>query len=371
MASEAAQSIPVARPKVRALQAVEVIDGGVKLFRDNFWTLLTINCVIHVPVRLALAVAVWFLNSTMAELEELEMEVFFGAALATFAVASVLALVEPFLQGVVSYAAVERFMGREITVAKAYRQALRRFWPLLLVGLVTGVLKSVGLSLCIVPGLLVTVWFLFAPILVMVENADFTTALKRSFHLVRGREPYVLGLYALVWLFFYAAQYAVVVLLVAPAAALYSDDLERFMPRPDSPLALWIQLAGGLVWAMVTPVVHTSVVLLYFDQRVRKEGFDVQMALPTLGEDAPTLAAPQPGAVAAQPAPTAPPVVSAPGSPSAVPGSPVTYGDARPGAAPPSGPVPCPACGHEVAANLEVCPRCLHIVRPDLTELER
>jgi hypothetical protein len=365
MASEAAQSIPVARPKVRALQAVEVIDGGVKLFRDNFWTLLTINCVIHVPVRLALAVAVWFLNSTMVmtDPEELEMEVFFGAALATFAVASVLALVEPFLQGVVSYAAVERFMGREITVAKAYRQALRRFWPLLLVGLVTGVLKSVGLSLCIVPGLLVMVWFLFAPILVMVENADFTTALKRSVYLVRGREPYVLGLYALVGLFFYAAQYAIVVLLVAPAAALYSNDLEGVMPRPDSPLALWIQLAGGLVWAMVTPVVHTSVVLLYFDQRVRKEGLDVQMALPALGEDAPTLTA--------QPAPTTAPVVSAPASPSVVPGSPVTYGDARPGAAPPSGPAPCPACGHQVAANLEVCPRCLHIVRPDLTEPER
>ena len=148
MASEAAQSIPVARPKVRALQAVADIDGGVKLFRDNFWTLLTINCVIHVPVRLALAVAVWFLNSTMAELEELEMEVFFGAALATFAVASVLALVEPFLQGVVSYAAVERFMGREITVARAYRQALRRFWPLLLVGLVERAPQSVRPSWC-------------------------------------------------------------------------------------------------------------------------------------------------------------------------------------------------------------------------------
>ena len=261
-------------------------------------------------------------------------------------------------------------MGREITVIKAYRQALRRFWPLLLVGLVTGVLKSIGFSLCIVPGLLVTVWFLFAPILVMVENADFTTALKRSVHLVRGRELYVFGLYALVWLFFYAAQYAVVSLLVAPVGALYRDDFDGVMPRPDSPLALWIQVAGGFVWAVVTPVVHTAVVLLYFDQRVRKEGFDVQMTLPALGEDVPARAAPQPSAVAAQPPPAAAEVASGSALPAVAPGSAVVYGDARPGAAPPSGPVVCPACGHEVAADLDVCPRCLHIVRPDLTELE-
>jgi hypothetical protein len=368
---------------------MDILDGAVKLYRDNFWTLLTINAIVHVPVRLAVAVTSWFGGSVTADPENMEWDVYFGAMAATLGLALLLAGLEPFLQGVVSYAVAEQYLGRQTSVFGAYRGALRRFWYLVGSVILAVIIKQVGFLMCVLPGLIALVWLMFSPICVVVEGADPITSLKRSYALVRGRDFQIFGLYVLVWFFFYFAQYAVTMLLVLPGLIVFHGDVAEGYPASDSVLLLWVQMAGGLAWAIVTPVVHTAVVLMYFDQRVRKEGFDVQAALPALGEDALTFEGqPQQAAAAdpSRPAPTAvppPPPQPAPAGQSLPPpvapaSTPVRYGAAQAGTPPPAAapaapaqPRPCPSCGRSVPAQLRVCPGCLYVLRPEGGEADQ
>jgi hypothetical protein len=115
-------------------------------------------------------------------------------------------------------------------------------------------------------------------------------------------------------------------------------------------------------------MVHTAVVLMYYDQRVRKEGFDVQMMLPALGEDALTLSfGPRPPAGSEGPVTVLPPLSEGPYRPLRQEAPPPP---APPATAPPE-PVTCPACGQEVPGQLAVCPQCLQVLQPSLEDLER
>jgi hypothetical protein len=112
------------------------------------------------------------------------------AALVTFAVA----IVE---QGAMTWAAMRALLGREPTLGRAASIGLRRFWSVLLVGVLVGLSVGLGLVLLIVPGLIVAVRLAVAMPALIVEDARGRAALRRSWRLVRGRSWMVAGVLVL------------------------------------------------------------------------------------------------------------------------------------------------------------------------------
>jgi hypothetical protein len=154
-------------------------------------------------------------------------------------------------------------------------------------GAAGGVLAGT-LAVLMVLGLAVyVVWMLLQlglafPIAV-VESANIGVALKRAWHLCRGTRWRMLALFALVM----ALSQVASLLVMVPVGLLIA-----FVPGLSSPqnaqLATTVVMIGvyGMSFvmnALTMPVIAIALVLFYYDQRVRKEGFDIEWMMQQAG----------------------------------------------------------------------------------------
>ncbi len=388
-------------PELRPLNLGDVLDGSVKLYRHNLGTFLGISAVIHVPVTLLGGASSWLVSLASKPSAGAQSEALFGALTVHFLVIAIMLVLLPICQAALSLAVSEVYLGRPISVVGAYERTLRHLWPLLgsifLAGLIEslpllgfGVVAGVSVALVmavrhtaamvvaalvvIVVGLgalaaflLFYVWFMFAPVAVVVEGRGAVESLRRSRELVRGRGWPIFGAWFILLLLAYAINGAISFVLAAPGAVIFWQELSNF-PRGGSPdhFMLWFQTAGNLSWVLVMPLLYTGVVLLYYDQRVRKEGFDLEMMAQALGIPPAAPPAEPPRQTAGGPTPPAPwsaPVTPPQGTDPSPWSPPKVLGQ------PPSPqPAACPHCGRQVAAGLAVCPHCLQVLRPPREE---
>ncbi len=76
--------------------------------------------------------------------------------------------------------------GMTTSVKSSYGMALKSFWRYILLGLVSVVLVTLGFLFLIVPGIIVSVWIVFAYFILLLENESIIAALKKSREYVRG-----------------------------------------------------------------------------------------------------------------------------------------------------------------------------------------
>jgi hypothetical protein len=121
----------------------------------------------------------------------------------------------------------------------------------------------------------------------VVEDLPASGAIKRSIELSQGSRGriFVLGLLV------YAVRMLLGILFGFPMIALA-------VKHPGQPLPLgWMVLAqiGGFVTStLIGPIYSTGLTLFYYDQRIRKEGFDIEWMMQAAGlSPQPELPAPQ------------------------------------------------------------------------------
>lgn len=76
--------------------------------------------------------------------------------------------------------------GMATSVKSAYGMALKSFWRYILLGLVSVVLVTLGFLFLIVPGIIVSVWIVFAYFILLLEDEGIVASLKKSREYVRG-----------------------------------------------------------------------------------------------------------------------------------------------------------------------------------------
>ncbi len=161
-------------------------------------------------------------------------------------------------------------LGRSINVGKAYSRVLDSLFPLLGV-LIIFILGSLILStiaagiglMALIPGIVVYVWFCLAAPVVIIEREGGFGALKRSRVLVKGF--FDKAFFLVVWL---TLVEAFVVILVLSLPLLIGSF-------PGFP-----SLLSFLSICLALPVNAFRVIsttMLYYDLRVRKEGYDRQL----------------------------------------------------------------------------------------------
>ncbi len=143
-----------------------------------------------------------------------------------------------------------------------------RWWHLLSTGLLLGLAMVVGLFALLVGAFWVLVRSLFGATIVALEGRRNVDALRRSFELTRGQGWRLTGLTLLPILVAYLAMIPIAVLLVIGAS----------LAGPDSTLAQHVVAIGILAASLglILPVASITTVLLYYDQRVRRESYDAQ-----------------------------------------------------------------------------------------------
>jgi hypothetical protein len=262
----------------------DVLDGAFKLLKANFRTILIVVAVILVPVQLISAfavrdqVSVGFLNMmrdpTLLEGQDTSLQL--GDALTSIVTALLSLVTGPLIAGAVSRVVAASYVGEEIGPWEALRAALRRLLPLLAASFLVFLVEAVGFVLCIVPGLLALALYTAVTPAMMIEDIGPIQAMRRSWRLLKPRMWAVLG-----------------IVLLARLIAGFLGNLLGGVPSLAATFLggsfAWFFIALGSVLSSIVsaPVVAIVATLLYFDGRIRHEGFDLQMMARDLEQASP------------------------------------------------------------------------------------
>jgi hypothetical protein len=172
--------------------------------------------------------------------------------------------------GAMTIAISDICLGNRPTVKHAFQRVLgRRLWvKMLTTGMLLTLLIWLGMLALLLPGIWLMARGFLSSIVVALEGRGAKDAIRRSFALTKGQTWRIIGLTCLPLLLAYVVMVLSVVLF-GIAGALVGGDSEG--------VGLLIALLSyGLSLALFTPVMGITMVLLYYDQRVRREAYDVQ-----------------------------------------------------------------------------------------------
>ena len=275
-------------PQLRPLGLGEILDVSIKIAWRNAGTLVRIVLFVVAPAE-ALSALVQvsaspdlydpgggfgtFEDTTTTS--DTEAWTFFAGAV----VAGLLGFVAGQLATGASFKAVaQAYLGERPHWRDSLGYALRRFHSILWIVVLGAVVIIVAFFFCIVPGVWLWVSFAVALPVLMTEGLRGRKALSRSFGLVRGRW-WRTGILLVVAFVLTSIVGGIITFAVAAVA----------FARPDNPFVLFAigalsSTAGALITTPFSAAYHT---VLYFDLRVRKEAFDLQLLAQSLGVEPP------------------------------------------------------------------------------------
>jgi hypothetical protein len=174
-------------------------------------------------------------------------------------------------QAATSLAVADVYLDRPTGVGSAYRRVAGKTLRYFVIIMVLGIATAIGFLLLIIPGVIVLITYALTIVASVNEDLGFTAATKRSKELVKGNR----GRIALIFLLSIVITYAAAFGLAIPA------DLVSEKMMESSPLLanIILQLSGVVAATLSTPIGLIGFTLAYYDARVRKEAFDLQLMM--------------------------------------------------------------------------------------------
>ena len=323
--------------KMRPMGIADILDETVELYKTSFVLLVGIAAVMYVPYalldyfRLTRSMSVISMHNPRGPSSE-DMFSFLGAS---FLALGYLVLIAPIVTGALTYAISERYLDRRVTVVDSFRRVFSAsiFGQLLLaivikvtvlgvpMGMVVTALFFVGIAaatatksaaLVAIPILLLVglalgvgaVYLLLRLVLleatIVVENRGIVYSLTRTWTRMPGNMLKCVALYLISGI----AIGVVNLISSGPTQTIITTAMMRGASPPQ-----WIMILHTTITTLVSmilaPVTSIVTILLYYDIRIRKEGFDLELLASEL--DAKTAAWSAPALPQEQPvAPPAP-----------------------------------------------------------------
>ena len=264
----------------------DILDTIFSLYRNHFRLIFGI-CLVYFVLMFALNLLTgistfYFSNSGLSVM-----------AIAVPVIASwITILIGLFFIGALLFAGAESYLGRQITTGTAFKQISRRFWSylgsnilyMLIVGLLA--ITIIGIPFAIY---FATRWGFYGQA-VLIEETSATSALRRSSELVKGTWGRVFGILFAIFLLAFMIQTILqfsLLFVFGITQAISGEEglLKMFQQLFVPELTTWDGLVNYIIQSFTNNVVNSLMLpvgiigstLLYFDQRIRKEGFDIEM----------------------------------------------------------------------------------------------
>ncbi len=247
---------------LRPLSVGEIIDQSLKLYRRNFAALLLISLLAN-ALPTALGVYVVMAGGTEANVVLTLAQLFLSLIMGALASAATVFLVS------------ESYLGRTIGAGEAFARATRYIWPLILLSLGVGIAIFLGLLALIVGAFVVMSGLMVSTQAMVLEDLGPSDAMSRSWNLTKGFKGKIFGLVFLVGILI-AIPSVVLGFFMAPTQA-DLGDIEAFRRK-----FLVATVIERLVTTVVYPILYSAVTVAYYDLRIRKEGFDLELLESTL-----------------------------------------------------------------------------------------
>jgi multisubunit Na+/H+ antiporter MnhC subunit len=272
-------------PVLRPLTLGETLDTSFGVYRSLFAPLLSVSVVTQaVPLALgayAEASGGWLTHQALwvATLILSLLLGYLGTAATTFLVA-------------------EAYLGGGLTMQQAFRRATSFIGPLIVASLLTAIVVGMSATavmlvagalslkagssapLVLGAGAVVSIFIAIAifcalvvttPTMVLEGTRKVTAAMGRSVALTRGHRLRI-----------FLSLFIVVLLLLIPTSALSGLAIAVGKGEKGSPAVVGILLVASILQILIYPFIYVLLTVLYYDLRVRKEGFDLEMLATSL-----------------------------------------------------------------------------------------
>ncbi len=266
---------------LRPLSLGEVLDRTFSLYRRHFLLFLGITAIPQLLI-LALNLTQTLLTKMPASpanppVEQLQSATS-GGLMAFGIVGFIVGLVIYFVaylfaQGGTVFAVSELYLGRTTTIGASLGRMRGQLGSLLGVIMLNG-LATMGAALfLIIPGIYVACRLITCVPAALLEDLGPRSSLERSFRLTQG----FAGRAFVIFLLYFILLYAAILLFMFPflfAAGLATKD--------PGMMRFWLtlsQVGNSLAAVLVGPFLTIATAVYYYDLRVRKEAFDLQLMM--------------------------------------------------------------------------------------------
>ncbi|HXE75991.1 MAG TPA: hypothetical protein VNN18_10200 [Candidatus Xenobia bacterium] len=273
---EAGQGIAAA--ELRPLSLGELLDRTFTLYRNHFWLFVGLMAV---PYSLVLALSL-LIQGLSAAGPDIGMAAIAGAGLLMLVFFLALIIVFGLTQAATIFALSEVYLGRSTTIRETYSRIWGDIGRVIFVQILVSLGIFVGIILLIVPG----IWFaLRAAVSIpvaIIEDLQAGDAVRRSMELTKG----FTGRVALIFLLMLIISWVAAFVLQFPfmlAAFAYAAS--------GKTVPYWLNMissvADTVANVLAGPLGIIAFSVLYFDLRVRKEGFDLKVMMDRLSVPTP------------------------------------------------------------------------------------
>lgn len=257
---------------LRPMSLGELLDRSFFLYRKNFALFVGIIALPHLVLLAFQLIGVAVRSGTTA----------FSATILVWSLASIVIYLGAVAasQGATVVAVSRVHLGNNTSISESFAGIKGRILYLALIMIGVGIGVGIGFVLLIVPGIIFALmWSLTIPVAVL-EDKGLRDATSRSAELTKGSRGRIFMIYFL----FLVLMYIVYILWEIPIFA--ALGIFAHGQRPMTALPVWTQIAFPvgtfLTECLVGPLLTIALSLVYYDQRVRKEAFDLQLMMSTL-----------------------------------------------------------------------------------------
>lgn len=237
----------------------EIVDAAFALYRRHALQYIVVAAIATAP---SLILSLLLVSTPPKELTEIWK----------YLPGMLLALLSYSLVGaVISRMGSDVYLGHEPDIGATVLSILSRL-PIILGGmLITGVLVFIASIFFLVPGVFVFIFYFATVPIIVLEKKGVFDSMSRSAALVKGRKGHVFGTLALLFGIYFIFSIGFTV-----AAAVVQNNVLSM-------------IVSSLYSVVAAPLINLGVMVLYYDLRIRAEGFDLEHMAASLESTPPSV----------------------------------------------------------------------------------
>ncbi len=241
----------------------EIVDAAFTIYRRNFVPLIVVTALMYSPYMILATFRSGSVTSTSGTLSASTAAAMTSGVLATIAMMVLYVVCYSLVTGAVTQLGSQAYLeGGRADIERAVRATIPRIPSLIVSGFLLGVSLFVGFLCFIVGAFYVAARFFAVSPVVALEGVGALDAFSRSSKLSSGRKWMILGTLALVYGIYFLISMGISLFAVLPAALTGNT---------------WIAVVVSLTFSVLAhPVTSLVTMVLYYDTRIRAEGFDVE-----------------------------------------------------------------------------------------------
>jgi hypothetical protein len=253
--------------ELRRLSFGETLGQAFNLYFDNFVPLFMISLVGSLPTILFIHTTGIGLTGEMARITVLSVliPVLLYLSMTTLCTALIIELIS------------KRYLKQHQGMGQYIQNVLPFIFPIIGLTLLEVLIIGLGFVAFIIPGIYLALALIVASQALIVERKRVGESISRSFFLTKGKKLEILGFWLILFLFNYMVREIMKALF---------EMIGRIDAVVQTKLIL-IYVIAHLTDILITPISSCVFILIYFNLKIEKEGFDLEHLVDQFGTSSP------------------------------------------------------------------------------------